>query len=497
MARKRKAGKKGKGRRPPPEPRFALREDVEGPRGAGPAPPADAAPPDAAGPGESSARGWDYLRGQPVEEAAGPPPPPPGGPADQARALALAALEEMGMEREQAEQALEATGHRGVAEAVDFILQREGRHLDVAWDSDGAASSSASSLDSEEADYLQHAEDAMMDGAALKDLKRFAKFELDDSLEVAADGLSDGSDDAGLFTPANSARWARNQAQKQKKKEKRRAAKGEKSKPGEKARLRKERILAKRAQRSTTKGFNVKKVQEKLEEFVDSGEAIFSFPSKMERVERKMVHKVAAFYGLAITTVGGGRKASLLVQTTARTGHPRGARAKELASALADWGHRSEGAIPPHLRPDEGAVKRIRPKKNASLQERVEFVAGGGIHDAMEEEVTVLAPVVGDARDANASGQGPQDSSLLGAYEPGGAGSSRPAADGPGSSVPRAQSLEDFGRFEQHTTGFGSRMLAKMGFQEGEGLGKEKQGMAAPLEARRRPKNLGLGVTPE
>ena len=210
-----------------------------------------------------------------------------------------------------------------------------------------------------------------------------------------------------------------------------------------------------------------------------------------------MVHKVAAFYGLAITTVGGGRKASLLVQTTARTGHPRGARAKELASALADWGHRSEGAIPPHLRPDEGAVKRIRPKKNASLQEGVEFVAGGGIHDAMEEEVTVLAPVVGDARDANASGQGPQDSPLLGAYEPGGAGSSRPAADRPGSSVPRAQSLEDFGRFEQHTTGFGSRMLAKMGFQEGEGLGREKQGMIVPLEARRRPKNLGLGVTPE
>lgn len=487
MAGKRKAGRKGKGRRPPPEPFFALREEVEEPRGAGPAP-----PPDAAGPGESSARGWDYLRGQPVEEeAAGPP----SGQAEQAQALALAALEEMGMEREQAEQALEATRHRGVAEAVDWILQREGPHLDVAWDSDGAASSSASSLDSEEADYLQHAEDAMMDGASLKDLKRFAKQTrlVDDSLEVAADGLSDGSDDAGLFTPANSARWARNQAQKKKKKEKRRATKKEnQAKPGEKARLRKARILAKRAQRSTTKGFNVKKVQEKLEEFVDSGEDIFSFPP-MERVERKMVHKVAAFYGLAITTVGGGRKASLLVQTTARTGHPRGARAKELASVLADWGHRSEGTIPPHLRPDEGAVKRIRPKNNASLQERVEFVAGGGIHDAMEEEVTVLAPVVGDA---NASDQGPQDS-LLGAYEPGGAGSSRPAAGGATSSVPRAQSLEDFGRFEQHTTGFGSRMLAKMGFQEGEGLGREKQGMAVPLEARRRPKNLGLGVTPE
>eukprot|EP00271_Cylindrocystis_brebissonii_P010413 TRINITY_DN265_c1_g2_i1.p1 TRINITY_DN265_c1_g2~~TRINITY_DN265_c1_g2_i1.p1 ORF type:complete len:1011 (+),score=292.58 TRINITY_DN265_c1_g2_i1:81-3035(+) len=51
-----------------------------------------------------------------------------------------------------------------------------------------------------------------------------------------------------------------------------------------------------------------------------------------------------------------------------------------------------------------------------------------------------------------------------------------------------------FGDFEAHTLGFGSRMLAKMGFQAGEGLGRAGQGIATPVEAVRRPKMLGLGA---
>ncbi len=48
--------------------------------------------------------------------------------------------------------------------------------------------------------------------------------------------------------------------------------------------------------------------------------------------------------------------------------------------------------------------------------------------------------------------------------------------------------------FEVHTKGFGSRMMAKMGYIEGGGLGKDGQGMAEPIEAIKRPKSLGLGV---
>lgn len=52
----------------------------------------------------------------------------------------------------------------------------------------------------------------------------------------------------------------------------------------------------------------------------------------------------------------------------------------------------------------------------------------------------------------------------------------------------------EIGSFEVHTKGFGSKMMAKMGFVEGSGLGKEGQGMAQPIEVMKRPKSLGLGV---
>ena len=51
-----------------------------------------------------------------------------------------------------------------------------------------------------------------------------------------------------------------------------------------------------------------------------------------------------------------------------------------------------------------------------------------------------------------------------------------------------------FGDFERHTSGFGGRMLARMGFTPGEGLGKAKTGIAEPVEASARPKRLGLGA---
>ncbi|KAF8393085.1 hypothetical protein HHK36_021326 [Tetracentron sinense] len=50
------------------------------------------------------------------------------------------------------------------------------------------------------------------------------------------------------------------------------------------------------------------------------------------------------------------------------------------------------------------------------------------------------------------------------------------------------------GAFEIHTKGFGSKMMAKMGFIEGEGLGKDGRGIVEPIEAIKRPKSLGLGV---
>ena len=44
--------------------------------------------------------------------------------------------------------------------------------------------------------------------------------------------------------------------------------------------------------------------------------------------------------------------------------------------------------------------------------------------------------------------------------------------------------------------GFGSRMLAKMGYEgQGSGLGRTQQGRAEPITATMRPKQLGLGAS--
>ena len=77
------------------------------------------------------------------------------------------------------------------------------------------------------------------------------------------------------------------------------------------------------------------------------------------------------------------------------------------------------------------------------------------------------------------------------------AGAAKPAKSAMKKTKQRApaQAMDrEFGRWERHTTGFGSKMLSKMGWRQGTGLGSEGVGIVNPVKAVSH-KDFGKGLS--
>jgi len=356
--------------------------------------------------------------------------------------------------------------------------------------------------------------------------------------------------------------------------------------PGEKKKIRKEKIMAKRAARAASNGFNLGKVKAELQSMVTSRGDIHAFPP-MGKMEMQLTQRLAALYGLKSSIQGSGKKRFVLVRASQSMCLPRGlklAEVQELLQQHSKLERLGETFKNPQLRNDPRSVQPPggsgtqrrqgkRPLRSSSYRQPVDFVrshvqtsdhpmeislpeASAGLDErpstsmrlereaaddrtdddsrsyelspsfatglgylasadenCLRDTAADAPPAAADKKQDAPPAEGGRTAGLssAGAWSQGVAATQssqkkakkkaekerRRAARGAGQELESpgpAPTAIQYGAFEKHTTGFGSRMLARMGFAGvGAGLGREGQGIAEPIQATRRPRQMGLG----
>ncbi|KAJ6994169.1 hypothetical protein NC653_017098 [Populus alba x Populus x berolinensis] len=212
--------------------------------------------------------------------------------------------------------------------------------------------------------------------------------------------------------------------------------------PGEKKKHRKEMIAVKRHQRMLSRGVDLEKINK--------------------------VQRLAAVYRLHSGSQGSGKKSFVTGTRTQRTCMPSASDKLRLEKLIGPGNEDSDFAVNEGSKTKSVSADRNRKKKSTRgssgrnglyTNQPVSFVSSGVMQPGVIETITV------GAQEINETGENKD-----------------------------ATSSSKYGAFEVHTKGFGSKMMEKMGFIQGGGLGKDGQGMAQPIEAIQRPKSLGLGV---
>ncbi|XP_062195440.1 uncharacterized protein LOC133898757 [Phragmites australis] len=244
--------------------------------------------------------------------------------------------------------------------------------------------------------------------------------------------------------------------------------------PGEKKKHRKELIAKKRQQRMLSRGVDLGQINTKLRKMVMDQVDMLCFQPMHSR-DCSQVQRLASIYQLKSGCQGSGKKRFVTVTLTGQSSLPSADGHVRLEKLLGtepedfsvNWDN-SKGpagrkglSVPGKLaKHHEFSGKKSCSKKQVSFAERpVSFVSCG----TMVESVTKTIAVDSSGGDTLCGKVAESSSAKLGS-------------------------------FEVHTKGFGSKMMAKMGFIEGTGLGKDSQGIVQPIQAIHRPKSLGLGV---
>ncbi|CAM6107531.1 unnamed protein product [Calypogeia fissa] len=300
--------------------------------------------------------------------------------------------------------------------------------------------------------------------------------------------------------------------------------------PGQKKSERKETIATKRRERALRRGFDLCVVNKILEDMVMKKEDIVAFEPMNER-DRAQVHRIASIYGLKSGSQGSTKKRFVVVTITRNTRMPSGDDKVRLLKLL---GQSVKSPSRPETKQSSmtGEERRMFAKtKRAAFQALHGLQTPSNGRRQKSDKVSHRnTPGTGKGHPPRSSRDN-RNSSTSGKRKSGQSSSSNRAgayksvsftskglmgedSNHPTQSLTTIQNVHilhetvssvrvvaqstvtsgDFATFEAHTKGFGSRMMAKMGYREGLGLGRDKQGIAEPIEAIKRPRSLGLGA---